>query len=692
MSAKFGTLLLFIAIIYISIPGKAQNLGEDKDKTIEQIIESLSESTLSEDQSPLLLDDLTRYSENPLNINTASAEELERLNLINYGQVQNIIAYRSKYGYILSRYELNAVDGLTPDIIKSLLPFISFEQPEDSDSIKNHKTFQRFILRGKSSLPLARGFSSVAENKPAVYTGPPVGLYSRYFMEIPRLTGSSGRAGRLEVGFITDHDAGEEFFKGSNRWGFDFCSGFISWQGRSFIKQVTLGDYYLMFGQGLSFWSGSGLGKSSNVMNIMKSAQGVRPYTSTDENLFFRGIAAVLGQGPVKVMLFYSNKNRDANLVVDKNTGETQFTSLKTDGYHRTASELEDEKVLNEQDAGVYSELRLEKFRLGFLYAFQHFGLNMIKGTAAYKAKSFEGNENSNLGFDYQFAFQRFQLFGEAGISKNNKPGILQGLIWQAHPRFSLSFYYRYFDPAFHAFYGNPLSEGTEGRNERGFYTALEFHPLPKIKISGYADFYHFPWLTYSTLAPETGRDFLVQLDVAPSDKLSFYLRNKYECKPQKTTADNPVSADFDEKIEKVRLHGEWRITDRLLIRDRVEYTNYAFNGTSENGWLLYQDLDLSPFRKLNLWVRYAWFNTDGYNSRIYTYENDLLYYFAIPEFHGKGQRIYLNLKWQPAEWITAYAKAALTLHNGVVSWGSGNDLTDGNSRTELRAELCLCF
>lgn len=673
-------LLLFFVFCQ---PAKSQDLNDEKDKEIELIIESLAESDDGEEDNPLILDDLTKYSENPLNINTASAEELERLNIIDFSQIQNLLAYRKKYGNILSSYELSAVEGLTPEIIKALEPFVSFIQHPDTVGFKAGKVFQKFMIRGKTSFPTAKGYSSTANNKSAAYPGIPAGLYSRYNFEIP---------GKIEAGFITDHDAGEEFFKGSNKYGFDYYSGFISWQSKSFIHQIIVGDYYLRFGQGLNFWTGSGIGKSSSVMNILKSGQGIRPYTSTDENLFFRGIATVLGKGALKLMLFYSNKMRDANLTVDKVSGATNFTSLKTGGYHRTGSEIEDEKILPEQGAGAYSELRLNKFRLGAQFSYQHFGLNMTTGTAAYKSKSFSGDENINVGIDYQLALRRIQLFGEAGMSMNLKPAIVQGLIWHAHPQLSLSLYYRYFDPGFHTFYGNALSEGSECRNESGLYTSLEINPLPKVKVSCYADFYHFPWLTYSTLAPSSGSDFMVQVDFSSIKNLVIYLKGKFETRSQKSSVASGNPSDYDETTNKLRLNCEWRVTDKLMFKNRIEYSGYAYHNLTENGYLIYQDFVYSPFQKLDLWVRYAWFHTDGYNSRIYTYENDLLYGFAIPEFHGKGNRIYLNLKWKPSQNITTYFKVGRTTHAGADAWGSGNDMTMGNSRTEVRAEVCFRF
>ena len=126
-------------------------------------------------------------------------------------------------------------------------------------------------------------------------------------------------------------------------------------------------------------------------------------------------------------------------------------------------------------------------------------------------------------------------------------------------------------------------------------------------------------------------------------------------------------------------------MSEKVSLRARFEYAGYHFNKAYEKGFLLFQDIIFAPFRKLKLWVRYSFFNTEGYNSRIYSYENDLLYSFSIPEFHGNGQRFYINLKWSPSSRVTLYLKSGCTIHTGASSWGSGNDVTNGNRRTELR-------
>jgi hypothetical protein len=77
---------------------------------------------------------------------------------------------------------------------------------------------------------------------------------------------------------------------------------------------------------------------------------------------------------------------------------------------------------------------------------------------------------------------------------------------------------------------------------------------------------------------------------------------------------------------------------------------------------LLLQDIVYS-FRhfSLTLWLRYCLFNTDAWDSRLYTYENDLLYSFSIPALSGKGTRSYIMAKWEIGDWAELRAKYSLT-------------------------------
>jgi hypothetical protein len=83
--------------------------------------------------------------------------------------------------------------------------------------------------------------------------------------------------------------------------------------------------------------------------------------------------------------------------------------------------------------------------------------------------------------------------------------------------------------------------------------------------------------------------------------------------------------------------------------------------------------------------LRLQYFETDGYNSRIYAYENDVLYYYAIPVFFNKGWKYYLNISFDLDSRISFWLKWAQTIYNNQKSIGSGLDEISGNSRSEIR-------
>jgi hypothetical protein len=77
---------------------------------------------------------------------------------------------------------------------------------------------------------------------------------------------------------------------------------------------------------------------------------------------------------------------------------------------------------------------------------------------------------------------------------------------------------------------------------------------------------------------------------------------------------------------------------------------------------LLLQDISYR-FGKipLSVWFRYCIFKTDNWDSRLYTYENDLLYSFSIPALSGEGSRSYLMIAWRAMKFLDFRIKYGLT-------------------------------
>src|SRR5690554_4984755 len=135
-------------------------------------------------------------------------------------------------------------------------------------------------------------------------------------------------------------------------------------------------------------------------MNIAKTGQGIRPYTSSDENQFFRGAAATLKAGTARVDVFVSNKMRDGNILGSDTLGY-YFTSLQSSGYHRTHSETEDKNRVGDFNTGISGTWQSGNVKIGAVYLYRHFNLLFNPTTQLYNKFYLSGTSNSVAGIDY---------------------------------------------------------------------------------------------------------------------------------------------------------------------------------------------------------------------------------------------------------------------------------------------------
>ncbi len=108
---------------------------------------------------------------------------------------------------------------------------------------------------------------------------------------------------------------------------------------------------------------------------------------------------------------------------------------------------------------------------------------------------------------------------------------------------------------------------------------------------------------------------------------------------------------------------------------------------------MIYQDIIYKPKNiPFSATMRYALFDTDDYDSRIYAFENDLLYEFSIPAFSNRGFRTYANLRYRVNRYLTAEFRVSKTYFNNRETVGSGLQEIDGNQRTDVKAQLRFKF
>ena len=96
-------------------------------------------------------------------------------------------------------------------------------------------------------------------------------------------------AGVFSGGFTTEKDPGEKYLSGNPPLP-DFFSAHLAYHGNGIIKRIIIGDYSARFGQGSNINTGIPRGISLVSPGYMSSSDEIKPYTSTEENKFFRGV------------------------------------------------------------------------------------------------------------------------------------------------------------------------------------------------------------------------------------------------------------------------------------------------------------------------------------------------------------------------------------------------------------------
>jgi len=679
--------------IFILSIAFCQSAQAQKQKTGRQIIEEIEEIIASDISIDHDLSELTEnleyYYQWPLNINTASINDLDKLVILNDFQIKSLLNYINNTGPLQTIYELQLIEGFNQSNIKLLLPFvkISHEAKSIDWKISNALKYGKneVFLRTITTLETPVGYENVsdsilAEEPNKYYPGDKYRVYTRYTFNYKN---------KIKWGITAEKDPGEQFFAGEQQNGFDFYSAHLQINDLGIFKTIVVGDYQAKFGQGLAMWSYISTSKSAYVMNIRKKGQGLKKYSSTDENSFLRGVGTTLSFKDVDFTVFGSFKNMDANISDSTADNKIYFSAFDNSGVHATPNQINKKDALNEVLAGTNISYNNKQFKIGVTGVANRYDIHLLKDSTADNNFNFSGNENYNISSDFQFMYKNLHLFGEAAISKSKGTAIVAGTLMKFTARFSGSILYRNYAPNYHSLYGNAFAEGSKTQNEKGMFMAIEMHPLKHFKLSAYYDLFKFPWLTSTVNSPSQGSDYLVQLDYSPSNSVSMYGRFKQENKPINSDEFNGVPELIDTDKASARYHINYKLNDKWQFRNRVELSRYKQLNESEYGYLLYQDIICSPFKTpISFKFRYALFETESYNTRIYSYESDLLNVYSVPALYNKGTRTYLMLQYKLLDRIDFWIKYSQTWYANKKSIGSGLNEIEGDTKSEIKFQI----
>jgi len=618
--SKCGFIILLL-IFPVTICCQESKISE----VIVNVAEDLAASGSDQEAAAAYVDRLYELAEDPVKLNSDSEAEIARLFFLSDFQVKALADYSRSTGKIISFNELAYIPGFDRTTAEMIIPFSTLAGNEVTitDSVK----LRNLLI---TNLSFKTGKDDTAS------LGSPLKVLTKYKFA----------AGNFSGGFTFEKDQGEKFFC-PGTLSPDFFSANIAYNGKGVVRRVILGDYSARFGQGTNINTGISTGLSLTSQGYMSATNEIKPYTSTDENIFLRGIATFLSIKKTEISLIYSNNRIDASIGTNSGYSKDYIENLYLSGTHNTPGLLLKKDAVSESLFGINLSCNLRSVRIGMAWSENRFSLPLKPDySAPEKIFSFSGKTSNVFSFYYNTMITRILLYGEVSANDINKYAVLQGLSFRPSDRLIINILFWKYTPGYTSFHGKGPGGSSGSYAERSLLGNFTFEAARHLFINGGFNIQHFPWLKYRCSSPSMGAKREIGIKYMPSQKLEFNCLYSYRYSMINNSAAIGIPELKQTISRSTKIVVRYMIQDNLTLGTRIDYRIVDPSGSK--GVLLLEEINYRLRSvPISFWMRYSVFSTDDYDSRIYTWENDLLYSFSIPAFYGKGSRIYLMAGWK---------------------------------------------
>jgi len=680
---KYANIL--IAFLLLNLYTKSQ---EQPQSTLLENIESqnqLIEEFSNDDES--LFNLLLQYKKNPLNVNEITREDLAVLFFLNPIQIDDFIKYRNLMGSFISLYELQSIpswDANTIELVKEI-----FFLPQNKISYKKiNEAFTDgdfyFINCLEQTINSKNANQSDSIHSFNVKSFNPFHFFIKYEYRFKNY---------MEYGLRADKDAGESFFNGAQKNGFDFYSAHFFLKPNRFLKSLAIGDFLINMGQGLCHWQSYSLSKSADVLSIKKQMPVLNPYHSIGENNFHRGIGVSLSKYNYGLSFFISQNKLDANFTNDTSVNESnQISSILTSGLHRTASEInrKHNEKLFQFGCVVSKQFKTAQIAFNFIHSkFQH---EFVKGENPSQLYNSYDKTIQNCSVSYEYTFLNIHFFGETALSKNYSMASINGALISLDKKIDLSLLCRNVSNTYKAYQSNIFGQ-TNPIGFDGNYIGLQYKPNKVLQTNLYIDLYKFRWLKYGVNKPSSGADYLIQLFYKPTKKSEFNFR--YSQKSINEWTSTQINSNNKLPVQTIwRLLLKHNFSKQLIFTSQLEINNVVTNNyKKDNGFLMATALKCSIKNPSIILKAGAFiFETTAFDSRIYFNESDVFNDFFTEFFYEKGKRIFLISQFNISKKSAFDIKFSSTVIPSKYQSVKDYNNSEPNYNTTLKCKLTFFF
>jgi len=611
----------------------------------------------------------------PININSASSDQLGETGLFTPYQIHSLIKYREKYGRLYSLYELAALAGFRISRLREIAPCLTVDS---GPWIRENKKNKHMIMVNMGKiLPEADGYKSKAKDgSGSPYRGSPLRTDLRIKSQI---------GNHLSLGLTFEKDPGEHFYSANRP---EFLSGFVQYSGHRLIKQLVIGNFQL--NQGLGLVNGAGFLHSPERFRVnSRSMSKIRPYSSKSESGFERGVAVRMNLRTLEFLCWASYRNMDLSTRrMDEGSGKINWREhLLNSGLHRTSAEIEGRDLAFRIHSGIQGQYRYRNLDTGLAFSSEAMGLSRsgiqsmgISGkTAVYQHLSLHG----------KWMRKGWQVFGEMAISDWNALALLTGVSWELNDFVQGLLLLHHYGISYTGSLPSAYASGSKINNETGLALHLHLEPGRRLQADFSGELFKYPGPRYLTQVPSSGQRY--SLTIRNSGTPKFQWRVRMVNKIWQSTPSNSETG-----LPPIRTSQLSRFDLRFVSDQLIQWQSRllaSFLSGSTNPYPAYAVVQqvafqCSPYLKST--VQFVVFDVREWENRIYLYEPGLYYSFAFPSLYGTGQKTTVVLSLKLFQKLSISGKIALTSYRNRQNTGTGNDMLKGNKKCILELQVRL--
>ena len=598
-----------------------------QDVRVEQVMEDIF-NQLSEDGDLSYEDieeELLSIADNPMDLNTVTQEELSRLMFLSDEQIDAILMYQYEHGF-KEIYELQLIDCLKDYEIRNLLPFVRVDSLEVQGfrSSGGKKMYFREVFHYAKHEMTLRMDARNIED----FEGDPMYGKVRYRFNYRN---------RVQAGVSVLRRQGDEVIRQEGeRWDY---GGYIQLKDIGPMKTVVAGNYQASFGYGLVVGSPFKRGKSAYIQSTATTDEGLKKYSSVGDSYnYFHGVGATARVSSwADVSAFYSLRKgkEDAwNHVVGVNA---------TGRWNRLKVGVTAVETIEATNSSQFRE----------------------RSQASYSLEVKRREASGVMGVNARWNMGKVDIWGEVATSHGNKwgVGVITGVRYRPISDLNLLAIYRYYSPEFDNVYANSLCSWSRMKDEHGGYLGVEYNRLKNWQLSAFGDVW------------KTGFETMAQADFIPQKDYRMHTHFRVKRKDEKDT--------YSLRWNMVYNFGQWK------MKTQADGNMVQAKGAWTYGWSVLQDVEYRFSEvPIVLQFRAQAFDAREWNNRVYIYENDVLYAYAIPFVYGLGGRFWLNARYKINDTFSLYLRVSETIYQRAWAWEHDKKSTRTDVHALLRVKL----